>query len=211
MGNWLEASGADIVALQEVRATTEDVEALLGPEWDILHDAATAKGRAGVAIASRHRAHIHRVSFGADDFDSAGRWLEADYDVDGTIVTVVSTYVHSGSEKDDVKQAEKYKFLDAMEERLPQLQHHNERAIVLGDLNVGHAPIDIKNWKCNLKHAVFLPRDRAYFARFFDPRGKKVTGTGGSEGIGLGWVDVGRRLTGDVDGPWTWWSMRGKA
>ncbi len=211
MGDWLEASGADIVAMQEVRAATEDVETLLGPEWDILHDAATAKGRAGVAIASRHRAHIHRVSLGADDFDSAGRWLEADYDVDGTILTVVSTYVHSGSEKDEAKQAEKYTFLDAMEERLPQLQHHNERAIVLGDLNVGHTQLDIKNWKGNLKHAGFLPRERAYFDRFFGPRGETVTGTDGSEGIGLGWVDVGRRLSGDVEGPWTWWSMRGKA
>jgi exodeoxyribonuclease III len=211
MGDWLEASGVDIVAIQEVRATTEDVEALLGPEWDILHDAATAKGRAGVAIASRHRAHIHRVSFGAEDFDSAGRWLEADYDVDGTIVTVVSTYVHSGSEVDDVKQAEKYKFLDAMEARLPELERHNERAVVLGDLNVGHTKLDIKNWKGNLKHAGFLPRERAYFDRFFAPKGEKVTGTDGSEGIGLGWVDVGRRLSGEVDGPWTWWSMRGKA
>ena len=211
MGDWLEASDVDILAMQEVRATTEDVESLLGAEWDILHDAATAKGRAGVAIASRHRAHIHRVSLGADDFDSAGRWLEADYDVDGTIVSVVSTYVHSGSEADEAKQAEKYKFLDAMEQRLPQLQHHNERSIVLGDLNVGHTQLDIKNWKGNLKHAGFLPRERAYFDRFFGPRGEPVTGTDGSDGVGLGWVDVGRRLSGEVPGPWTWWSMRGKA
>jgi len=27
----------------------------------------------------------------------------------------------------------------------------------------------------------------------------------------LGWVDVHRTLAGDVDGPYTWWSMRGKA
>ncbi len=211
MGDWLEASGADIVAMQEVRATTEDVEALLGAEWDILHDAATAKGRAGVAIASRHRAHIHRVSLGADDFDSAGRWLEADYDVDGAIVTVVSTYVHSGSEVDEVKQKEKYKFLDAMETRLPEIERHNPRAVVLGDLNVGHTKLDIKNWKGNVKNAGFLPRERAYFDRFFGSKGETVTGTDGSEGTGLGWVDVGRRLSGEVDGPWTWWSMRGKA
>ena len=84
MGDWLEASGADIVAMQEVRATTEDVEALLGPEWDILHDAATAKGRAGVAIASRDPAQIHRVAIGEEDFDTAGRWLEADFRIGDT-------------------------------------------------------------------------------------------------------------------------------
>ena len=91
MGEWLDGRGIDILAMQEVRAGTEDLERLLGPEWNILHDAATAKGRAGVAIASRAVASIHRVSLGADDFDSAGRWLEADYTVGGQIITVVST------------------------------------------------------------------------------------------------------------------------
>ena len=46
MGDWLDSRDIDILALQEVRASTEDLEGLLGPEWDILHDAATAKGRA---------------------------------------------------------------------------------------------------------------------------------------------------------------------
>ena len=56
MGDWLDARDIDILAIQEVRASTEDLEGLLGPDWDILHDAATAKGRAGVALASRGKA-----------------------------------------------------------------------------------------------------------------------------------------------------------
>ena len=56
MGEWLEGRGIDLLAMQEVRASTEDLQELLGDEWDILHDPATAKGRAGVAIASRNRA-----------------------------------------------------------------------------------------------------------------------------------------------------------
>ena len=96
MGDWLTARDVDILALQEVRASTDDLTGLLGDEWDVLHDEATAKGRAGVALASRKRATIHRVALGADDFDSAGRWLEADYEVGGRSLTVVSTYVHSG-------------------------------------------------------------------------------------------------------------------
>ena len=152
MGDWLEASNIDILALQEVRAATSDLEGLFGPEWDILHDPATAKGRAGVAILSRAKASIHRVELGAVDFDSAGRWLEADYEVNGSIVTVVSTYVHSG-EVDTPKQIEKYKFLDAMTARLPELAAHSDYAVVLGDLNVGHRELDIKNWKGNVKKA----------------------------------------------------------
>ena len=210
MGEWLAARDVDILALQEVRASTEDLEQLLGPEWSILHDAATAKGRAGVAIASRNTASIHRVSFGADDFDSAGRWLEADYEVGGRNITVVSTYVHTG-EVDTPKQEEKWKFLDAMEARIPELEKHTELALIVGDLNVGHRELDIRNWRGNRKNSGFLPRERSYFDRFLGPAGERVETVDGVGGTGLGWVDVGRRWAGEVEGPYTWWSQRGQA
>ncbi|WP_353988471.1 exodeoxyribonuclease III [Ruicaihuangia caeni] len=210
MGEWLEGRGIDILALQEVRASTEDLESLLGSEWDILHDPATAKGRAGVALASRGKASIHRVELGAPDFDSAGRWLEADYEVNDTVITVVSTYVHSG-EDGTPKQDEKYKFLDAMTARMPELERHSPLSVVLGDLNVGHTKLDIKNWRGNVKRAGFLPKERAYFDRFMGERDAQVECADGSTGTGLGWVDVGRRWAGEVDGPYTWWSWRGKA
>jgi exodeoxyribonuclease III len=206
MAKWLDARDIDILAIQEVRASTEDLEGLLGPDWDILHDAATAKGRAGVALASRAKASIHRVTLGDEDFDSAGRWLEADYEVGDKIVTVVSTYVHSG-EADTPKQVEKYKFLDAMEVRMPELEKHSRYAVILGDLNVGHRKLDIRNWRGNQKSAGFLPDERAYWDRFVgaedDPKY--------NAGAGLGWVDVGRKWAGEVDGPYTWWSWRGQA
>jgi exodeoxyribonuclease-3 len=206
MGAWVDQRDVDILAIQEVRASTEDIQELLGDEWDILHDPATAKGRAGVAIASRHRASIHRVVLGPDDFDSAGRWLEADYEVNGKVITVVSTYVHSG-EVDTPKQVEKYKFLDAMESRLPELQKHSEYAVVLGDLNVGHRTLDIRNWKGNVKRAGFLPEEREYFDRILGAEDDENY----NAGAGLGWVDVGRKFHRDADGPYTWWSWRGQA
>ena len=211
MAAWLEARDVDILALQEVRATTEILQDLLGPEWDVLHDGATKKGYAGVALASRNKASIHRVSLGADDFDSAGRWLEADYEVDDSIVTVVSTYVHSGNVEKPESMIEKYKFLDAMTERLPEIVAHNPLAVVMGDLNVGHRELDIKNWKGNRKSAGFLDRERAYFDRFFGPAGSDVVGVDGSTGRGLGWVDIGRERAGEVEGPYTWWSNRGQS
>ncbi|TPW73509.1 exodeoxyribonuclease III [Schumannella sp. 10F1B-5-1] len=206
MGPWLETRDVDILALQEVRAETSHLTELLGEEWDILHDAATAKGRAGVAIASRRKASIHRVTFGPDDFDSAGRWLEADYEVDGQIVTVVSAYVHSG-EVGSPKQVEKFKFLDAFGERLPALAAHNPLAVVMGDFNVGHRKLDIKNWRGNVKKAGFLPEERAYLDRFIGAEEADDYNRGG----GLGWVDLGRRFAGEVEGPYTWWSNRGQA
>ncbi len=206
MGAWLDKRDVDILAIQEARASTDDIQGLLGPEWDVLHDPATAKGRAGVAIASRSKAHINRVVLGEDDFDSAGRWLEADYEIGDKIVTVVSAYVHSG-EADSPKQVEKYKFLDAMLARLPELQKHSDYAVVMGDLNVGHRTLDIRNWKGNVKRAGFLPEERAYFDKILGAESDPAY----NAGAGLGWVDIGRKWAGDVDGPYTWWSWRGQA
>ncbi|MEO8094497.1 MAG: exodeoxyribonuclease III [Pseudolysinimonas sp.] len=206
MDAWLAARDIDILAIQEVRAETEDLVALLGDEWHVVHDSASAKGRAGVAIASRHRAVIHRVAIGADGFDSAGRWLEADYEVDGQELTVVSAYVHSG-EDGTPKQLEKYKLLDGMAERLAELGAGSKLAVVMGDLNVGHRVLDIKNWKGNVKRAGFLPRERAYFDRWIGAEDDPAY----NAGAGMGWVDIGRRFAGDVAGPYTWWSWRGKS
>ena len=215
MLEWLDEADVDVMALQEVRATEEELRAAL-PGWEIVNDEALAKGRAGVAVASRMPSVDVRRVLGpaaedaADVLDSAGRWIEADFDIDGERLIVVSAYVHTG-EADTPKQDAKWAFLDAMEKRMPQLQAASPLALVMGDLNVGHREFDIRNWKGNVKKAGFLPRERAYFDRFFGDEGADVTGADGSVGRGLGWVDVGRRFHGDVDGPYTWWSMRGRA
>lgn len=209
MSTWLDAADIDILTLQEVRGQDEHLEAAL-PGWSFVHDEATAKGRAGVAIASRTPATATRSDFGPVDFDSKGRWIEADFVIGDRPLTVVSAYVHSG-EADTPKQEEKWKFLDAFEARLGSLNTDGALALVTGDLNVGHRELDIKNWRGNRKKAGFLPRERAYFDRFLGAQGAEVTGADGSVGTGLGWVDVGRRFHGEVDGPYTWWSMRGQA
>lgn len=206
MGDWLANRGVDILCLQEVRAETTDLLPLLGDGWHVAHDVATAKGRAGVAIASRHEPLAIRTALGADDFDSAGRWIEADFRINGRIVTVASVYVHAG-EVDTPKQVEKYKFLDAMEVRLAELGGAESLALIVGDLNVGHRTLDIKNWKGNQKNAGFLPTERAYFDRFVGSEEDEAY----NAGAGLGWVDLGRRFAGEVPGPYTWWSQRGQA
>ena len=58
-----------------------------------------------------------------------------------------------------------------------------------------------------MKNAGFLPEERAYFDRFFGAEGDDDY----NAGAGLGWVDIGRTWAGEVDGPYTWWSQRGKA
>jgi exodeoxyribonuclease-3 len=204
MGDWLKKSTADVLALQEVRASRADLDELFdqhgglatkGGKWHILHDEASAKGRAGVALVSKVPALESKTTLGPKDFDSAGRWLEGVFQVGNKKITLVSCYVHSG-EVETAKQIEKYKFLDAMQSRMAKLGKEQPLALVVGDLNVGHTELDIKNWKGNLKNAGFLPEERAYFDTFM---GKQ------------GWVDVGRNFHPNKPGPYTWWSYRGKA
>ena len=209
MHDWLAEADVDVLALQEVRAERPDIEAAL-PGWHFVNDEAIAKGRSGVAIATRTPLDEYRTELGGDSVDSTGRWIETDLSFGSDTVTVVSAYVHSG-EDGTPKQDAKYGFLDSMEQRMRELADTRPLALVMGDLNVGHRELDIRNWRGNRKKAGFLPRERAYFDRLLGAAGVAVTGVDDSTGVGAGWVDVGRRFHGEVDGPYTWWSMRGKA
>lgn len=218
MAGWAAQRTCDIVTMQEVRApdalVPELVQQALGDGWHVAHAECAAKGRAGVAVASRapiiaSRAGLGGSADGRDSggFDCSGRWIEADIPVhdgtgnggtgtDGALLTVVSCYVHTGDADDAARMAEKLAFLDAATRRLEELRADGRHVLLTGDLNVGHRELDIKNWKGNLGKAGFHPDERARFDHWFD---------------GLGWVDVGRRLAGEVPGPYSWWSWRGKA
>jgi len=204
LAEWVVENSPDVIALQEVRAETTDLIEIFqaiqdlqkdGTKWHILHDSASAKGRAGVAIISKMPAVASSTPLGPKSFDSAGRWLEVDFKIKTKTLTVISTYVHSG-EVDTPKQVEKYKFLDAMTKRMAELRKEDGLTVVVGDLNVGHTELDIKNWKGNIKNAGFLPEERAYFDTWMHKQG---------------WVDLGRAAHPNVPGPYTWWSYRGQA
>jgi exodeoxyribonuclease-3 len=209
MTAWLDVADVDVITLQEVRATAADLAAAL-PGWQVVNDEALAKGRSGVAIASRTEPTAVRRGLGDGSLDLTGRWIEADFDVAGAPLTVVSAYVPTG-EANSPRQDVKWLFLDEMAVRMAQIGAATPFAVVTGDLNVGHRELDIRNWKGNVKNAGFLPRERAYFDRFLGEAGARVAAVDGSVGLGLGWVDIGRRTHGEVDGPYTWWSSRGKA
>jgi exodeoxyribonuclease-3 len=194
---WLAGRDCDIVTLQEVRAPDEVVREIVAESgYHVVHTESATKGRSGVAVLSRVELKDVRLGCGDPYFDNSGRWVEADIPLaDGRLLTVVSTYVHSGGvgtpQHDD-----KIRFLGQMITRMHDIGASGDHGVVTGDLNVGHTENDIKNWKGNIGKAGFLPEERAYLDRVVDE---------------LGWVDVHRALSGDVPGPYTWWSMRGQA
>ncbi len=211
MGAWIAAAQPDVVLLQELRApdplVRELVAELLG-ECDVVNVEAAAKGRAGVAIASRLPIREHRSTLpladGQEEFEGdTGRWIEADVELpDGRTVTAVSTYLYSGT-AGTPSMDWKYAHLDRVTARLEALHAADPDGLVVvgGDINIGHRELDIKNWRGNRKSAGFLPEERAYLERWYSPR----------EAGGLGLVDIGRHAAGEVEGPYTWWSWRGQA
>ncbi|MER7107409.1 exodeoxyribonuclease III [Streptomyces sp. NPDC000229] len=194
---WLAATEADVVCLQEVRAEESQLpEAVRAPEgWHTFHAPAAAKGRAGVALYTRREPDAVRTGFGSSEFDGTGRYVEAD--LPG--VTVASLYLPSG-EVGTERQDEKIRF---MGEFLPYLKELRERAaadgrevVVCGDWNIAHREADLKNWKANRKSSGFLPEEREWLTRVFDE---------------ASYVDVVRALHPDLEGPYSWWSYRGRA
>jgi exodeoxyribonuclease-3 len=201
---WLAAQDADVLCLQEVRADEAQLAAVLADSglsgYHIAGAPSQLAGRAGVAVLTRHAPAGVRSGFG--EFSTSGRWVEVDLDVDAGTgdapLTVVSAYVHTGEAGTD-RQAEKFRFLDAMTVRMGELAARSAagagEALITGDLNVAHRQEDLKNWKGNLGKAGFLEDERAYFDRWFT----------------AGWTDLGRHHGGEGPGPYTWWSWRGRA
>lgn len=190
---WLKETTADVVCLQEVRADDVQLADALAPAladgWHLASAEPHVKGRNGVAVLSRHPIDATRL-IGSDEFESHGRYLEADT----AGVTVVSMYVPTGEAETD-KQLEKERFMAAVAARMDELHAAGREAVVCGDWNIAHQEADIKNWKGNLKKSGFLPNERQWV----------------TELLATGWVDVVRQLHPDVAGPYSWWSWRGKA
>ncbi|GHE54897.1 MULTISPECIES: exodeoxyribonuclease III [Streptomyces] len=196
---WLAATSADVLCLQEVRAEPHQMpEEVREPQgWHVVHAPAAAKGRAGVSLYTRREPDAVRVGFGSTEFDVSGRYVEAD--LPG--VTVASLYLPSGQVGTE-RQDEKYRFMDEFLAYLKELRvraaAEGREVVVCGDWNIAHHEADLKNWRANTKNAGFLPEERAWLSRVLDAE----------DG---GYVDVMRALHPEVEGPYTWWSYRGRA
>ena len=200
MLDWLEKTSADFICLQETRASDdqlrETLEPALGNGWFLVSAEPSAKGRNGVAVLSRTEPDAVRIGHGDDEFLDAGRYIEADF----ADLTVASLYLPSG-EALTPKQEEKERFMASFAVHLATTAAAAEAAdrhvVVSGDWNIAHTELDLKNWKTNKKSSGFLPEERAWMDLLFAEDSA--------------WVGVFRTLHPGVDGPYSWWSYRGKA
>lgn len=234
MNHWLDNTSADVVLLQEVRATPEQTEKALAPAlesgWHLVVADSEAKGRAGVGILSRSPLVDVQVGFGGESaFNAAGRWIEGTFTAGFGDVRVASLYLPSGAQG-TAKQDEKYAFLDEFDGILAQRAAAHENMVIGGDWNICHRSQDLKNNKPNEKVSGHLPEERAFFDSVFgafpDETVQEKKFLGDYQGVvdysantqrepatDPQWFDLARRLNPDPeqDGPYTWWTYRGQA
>jgi len=198
---WMEKQKADVVCIQETKAQEHQLtDACFRPEGYHCYyeDAvkkgysgtAVKKGYSGTAIYSRHKPKRIVRSFGVQEFDDEGRYLE----VQLGDLSVVSVYLPSGS-SGDIRQEAKYRFLDAFMLHLQKLRRRRSQTILCGDWNIAHKKIDLRNWRPNQKNSGFLPEERAWMDELLGPQK---------------FVDAFRQVNEEPD-QYTWWSNRGRA
>ncbi len=192
---WAESAAADCMGVQEVKAQADDVAGTLdriGRLQGHFHFA-QKKGYSGVGLFLKKAPSAVITGFGTPEFDDEGRWVEARYDTAKRKFSVISCYFPSGSSSEE-RQAAKFRFLAKMYPHLVKLKAERE-FILLGDINIAHKEIDLRNWKSNQKNSGFLPEERAWLDRLFGE---------------CGLVDVFRTLDPRPE-QYTWWSNRGQA
>ena len=196
--DWTESVAADCMGVQELKAQAEHVQGrfdqVAGMQGHFHY--AEKKGYSGVGLYTRQEPSEVLIGFGSPEFDLEGRYVEARYDKPGRKFSVISSYFPSGSSGED-RQAAKFRFLAQMEPHLAKLKSERE-FILVGDINIAHKEIDLKNWKGNLKNSGFTPEERAWMTQLLNPQG------------GVGLVDVFRTLNQSPE-QYTWWSQRGQA
>ena len=191
--DWMVTTNADVVCVQELKAQSTDLtEQMLNPAvYRGFFHYAEKKGYSGVGIYCRREPDRVIEGIGHAGFDAEGRFIRADF---GDL-SVISVYVPSGSSSPERQEA-KFAFLGELMPIMDALRNEGREFIVCGDWNIAHCPIDLKNWKGNLKNSGFLPEERSWLDKLY----------------ASGWVDVYRTLYPEAgDEGYTWWSNRGQA
>lgn len=224
-GYWDETT-ADVIALQEVRCRVDDLPLDAFDGFHVTLDAGQLAGRNGVAVLTRHAPErvrslaevITEISPGGRPtdlsaerivnrdlaaFSHEGRYVEVD--LADAPVRVASLYLPKGAawpyeEGSEEKYLRKMRFMRGLARALTASKREaaaqGREFLVMGDFNIAHTKLDLRNWRSNQKSEGFLPEEREWFGSIVGPRRL---------------IDVVRHLHPDVEGPYSWWSWRGQA
>jgi exodeoxyribonuclease-3 len=179
---WLESDRPDVVCLQEIKATAEQIPPMLARVAGYWCDWHCERAYSGVALLVREGLVAERPVVAPASFDFETRIVTAS--VAG--VTIASVYVPNGGKDLDAK----FRFLEAMERYAADWPAGGEPLVICGDINIARTERDVHPKERKPKAIGQLPEERAAFDRI----------------LARGLVDVGRALDPDNDGLFTWWA-----
>jgi exodeoxyribonuclease III len=185
---WLEASEADVVCLQELKATDASFpEAAIG---DAGYGAVWRGQKTwnGVAILARERKPILiRDELPGDPTDTQSRYIEAA--VNGVLIACI--YLPNGNPQPGPKFDYKLAWFDRLIAHAAELCALGVPAVLAGDYNVVPTDQDIYRTKSWANDALLQPGSRAAFQRLLDQ----------------GWTDAIRTLH-PTDPMYTFWDYK---
>ena len=186
--DWLKTNPADIICIQETKATKEDVDHKPFNElgyYDYWFSA-QKKGYSGVAMFTKIKPDNVEYGNGHGPSDDEGRVIQLDF---GDI-RLINAYFPSGTSGDE-RQDFKYVWLDEFYTWVNKLRKKKPNLILCGDYNIAHNEIDIHDPKGNKKSSGFLPDERAWMTKFLES----------------GWTDTFRIIHPEPH-RYSWWSQR---
>ena len=186
--DWLKTNPADIICLQETKATKDDVDFKQLDELGFHHHwfSAQKKGYSGVAIFSKIKPDNICIGCGLPSSDNEGRIIQADF---GDI-RLINAYFPSGSSGEE-RQAFKYVWLNEFHTWIDTIKAQYPKLILVGDYNIAHKEIDIHDPKSNKNSSGFLLPEREWMTNF----------------LASGWIDTFREFHPEPD-RYSWWSQR---
>jgi exodeoxyribonuclease-3 len=191
LDQWLSAVNADVVCLQEIKATEDQIDKSAFEALGFEHQyyfSAQKKGYSGVAILSKTKPDKVVEGTGIDYMDHEGRNLRADF---GDI-SIMSMYLPSGTNTDRLDY--KFTYMDDFLDYAVSLINERPKLLVVGDYNICHQAIDIHDPIRNKNVSGFLPEEREWMTRFLD----------------AGFIDSFRHFN-EEPHQYTWWSYRANA
>jgi exodeoxyribonuclease-3 len=183
---YVEASGADVVCLQETKAHPGDVQHIVWPGYEAIWNSADKKGYSGTALLVRRPPQSIFRGIGADAHDREGRVLGAEFP-DFWLVNVYQPNSQRGLTRHAYRTRE---WDPAFLAFLRKLERKGKPVVFGGDLNVAHTEIDLANPKTNRRNAGFTDEERANYSAL----------------LRRGFVDTFREFE-KGPGHYTWWSL----
>jgi exodeoxyribonuclease-3 len=186
--DWLKTNPADVICLQEVKATEADIDVTALEALGFSHHwfCAQKKGYSGVAVFTKIKPDSVKAGCGFELSDFEGRVIEVQFGD----VKIINAYFPSGTSGEE-RQTYKYQWLDEMHTYLNELRQQNPKLILCGDYNIAHTEIDIHDPKGNKKSSGFLPEEKEWMTKF----------------LGNGWIDTFREFHPEPH-RYSWWSQR---